>query len=609
MIFKNVLKRILLIISVAMCIMFFYSAVTTNESDITSEDSAINPWDTLGFSVATNPAYTATGIWAHFNEQGELFYDVYLPWDKSSDIQLVCDDGVSLNLNGTTYHNGDRFLPPSSEYIDGRIGIPGQEADKGKFRFISTGSIPSVHLYTYSEDKDYLIDGKGNTAIGRCTVLNGVGKQDFTGNCSLKVHGNTSWFDDKKSYQFNLDYSSKLLGMSSQRKWILLARHEAYMTDTIMYQLARDTGDEYAPDFRYVNVFLNGQYEGMYLLIQKISIEGGTIKDIYDLETANNLLSDSMVAQHLTGGYMGEVLGFLGWMEVDNYLKIQTPRRWIRVRSPNNITSEQAEYLTELVDEAEVALYLPDGEKTKSGLIWSDYFDKETWIRQFLLQEISANMDADNCSQYFYVKENDRLIYGGPAWDFDRSLTHYIDNERLNYVVRLIHNDSISVAKNEYGILWLREFDTHKDFHQDMKKFFFEVAEPKMLEILDKDAPVWRDQVADAIIADTIRWDGDAEARQQSQDTDLQGFRDRLKNLHDYYSNEDDYYTVTFLLPDVRASLMIPVLKGNTIGEDVLPIFHGNSDWYCEDELFTLDTIVDRDMVLTLDQPSEDEAE
>lgn len=218
-------------------------------------------------------------------------------------------------------------------------------------------------------------------------------------------------------------------------------------------------------------------------------------------------------------------------------------------------------------------------------------------------------MDADNCSQYFYVKENDRLIYGGPAWDFDRSLTHYIDNERLNYVVRLIHNDSISVAKNEYGILWLREFDTHKDFHQDMKKFFFEVAEPKMLEILDKDAPVWRDQVADAIIADTIRWDGDAEARQQSQDTDLQGFRDRLKNLHDYYSNEDDYYTVTFLLPDVRASLMIPVLKGNTIGEDVLPIFRGDSDWYYEDELFTLDTIVDRDMVLTLDQPSEDEAE
>lgn len=609
MIFKLLLKRILLIISVAMCIVFFYATVASDKSDLTSEEDAINPWDALGFSVVGNPVYTASGIWARFNESGDLLYDIYLPWDESSDIQLVCDDEVSLTIGDKTYHNGDRFLPSSQDYIDGKIDIPGQDVDNGKFRFICTGSIPSVYMNTYSEDKNYLTDEKGNTAIGRCTVMDGAGKQDFSGDCSLKVHGNTSWFDDKKSYQFNLDYPSKLLGMSSQRKWILLARHEAYMTDTIMYQLARDTGDKYAPDFRYVNVFLNGQYEGMYLLIQKISIEGGTIKDIYDLETANNMLSDSMVSQHLTGGYMGEVLGFLGWMEVDNRLKIQTPRRWIRVRSPNNITSEQADYLTELVNEAEVALYLPDGERTKTGHVWSDYFDKETWIRQFLLQEISANMDADNCSQYFYVKENDRRIYGGPAWDFDRSLSHYIDNERLNYVVRLVHNDSISVAKNEYGILWMRQFDSHQDFHQDMKKFFFEVAEPKMLEILDDDVPVWQGQVADAVVADAIRWDSDDGHYQRLQDTELQGFRDRLKNLHDYYSNEDDYYTVTFLLPDVRASLVIPVLKGNTIGEDVLPIFRGGSDWYCEDELFTLDTVVDRDMVLTLDQPPEDEAE
>ncbi len=609
MFFKLPIKRILLVLSVAICFVIFFVASITGKKDDADKFDDVLPWDVAGFTVEGEPDSTASGINAYFNENGELFYDIYLPWDKESNLKLVCDKEVTLILGDEILHNGDTFLPPNLEYIAGEIDIPGQEKDQGQFRFISTGTIPSMHLVTYSESKDYLTDAKGNTAMGRCTLMDGEGNQDYSGDCSLKVHGNTSWFDDKKAYQFNLDYASKLLGMSSQRKWILLARHQTYMTDAIMYKLARDTGDEYAPDFRFVNVFLNGQYEGMYLLIQKISIEGGSIRDLYDLETANNSLGKSMVSLHLTGGYMVELLGFGGYQEIDESLRLQTPRRWMYIRSPNNITDEQRSYLSSLVNEAEQTLYLEDGKTTDSGKIWTDCFDEASWIRQYVLQEISVNMDTDNCSQYFYVKENDRKLYGGPAWDFDRSLSHYLDNERLNYIVRLLHNDSISVSQNEYGTLWLRQFNTHKDFHEDMKKFFFEVAEPRMLDILDSDVPIWRDQLADAMAADGIRWGASPEDYELVQNNDLQGFRDRLKNLHDYYSNEDDYYTVTFLLPDVRASLVIPVLKGNTIGEDVLPIFHGNSDWYCEDELFTLDTIVDRDMVLTLDQPQEDEEE
>lgn len=608
MILKIVLKRVLLFLSLAACVVIFFTAVVNDEGS-QPDKAVLDSWKVLGFNVWGNPIHTASGINAHYDDLDELLCDIYLPWDENSDLQLDCEEDISLTLGNKVYHNGDRFLPASNEYIEGKIDIPGHGVSKGKFRFISTGSIPSVHLFTYSEDKEFLTEEKGNTAIGRCTVLDGKGNQNFSADCSLKVHGNTSWYDDKKSYQFNLDYSSKILGMSSQRKWILLARHETYLTDAIMYQLARQTGDDYAPDFRYVSVFLNGQYEGMYLLIQKISIEGGTIKDLYDLETANNLLSDRMVSQHITGGYLGEVLGFLGWIEVDESVRIETPNRWIRIRSPKNPTSEQAQYLSDLANEAEKALYLPDGEKTKDGLNWSDYFDEESWIRQFVLQEISANMDTDLCSQYFYVKENDRRLYGGPAWDFDRSLRHYIQNESLSYISRSLHNDSIDDSENEYGTLWLAKLDTHQDFHQEMKEFFFDTAEPAMKEILVNDVPIWQTQVADSIVADSIRWNGDSEHYQSVQDADLEAFRNRLKYMHDYYSDEDAYYIVTFLLPDSRASLQIPVLKGNTLGEDVLPIYQDSSDWYYGDEQFTLDTVVGSDMVLTLKQPQEYETE
>ncbi len=608
MILRSVLKKALTIFSVALLIVIYLSARDTEQVETPDVFDGILPHDAIGFIVAGEPHSTASGIRTSLGDDEEHFHDVFLHWDRNSQLQLICDDEVSLILDGTTLHNGDLFSAPALDYIDGEIVIPRHESDKGQFRFISTDGIPSVHLITYSESKDYLTDEKGNTAIGRCTVMDEAGKQNFAGDCSLKVHGNTSWYNDKKSYQFNLDYASNILGMTSQRKWILLARDEEYMTDAVMYQLARKTGDDYAPDFRYVNMFLNGQYEGMYLLIQKISIEGGTIKDVYDLETANNLLSDSMVSQHVSGGYMGEVLGFRGWIEGEEQLRIQTPRRWIRVRSPNNLTEEQSSYLSELVNSAEKTLYLPDGEKTKDGLIWSDYFDIESWVRQFLLQEISANMDTDLCSQYFYVKENERLIYGGPAWDFDRSFTYFLDNERLNYLVRLIHNASIDDSVNEYGILWLRQFDTHQVFHEEMKKFFFEIAEPKLLEILDDEVHEWQSQVVDSIVADSIRWNRDS-ASYGRQDMILQAFKDRLSYLHDYYSHEDDYFLVTFLLPGTRNSVVVPVLKGNTIGESVLPIFHDSADWYYEDEPFTTETIVDRDMMLTLNMSQEDETE
>ena len=54
-----------------------------------------------------------------------------------------------------------------------------------------------------------------------------------------------------------------------------------------------------------------------------------------------------------------------------------------------------------------------------------------------------------------------------------------------------------------------------------------------------------------------------------------------------------------FVLDEFRIDLMIPVKKGETIGEDALPIYKESNDWYYGKELFTTDTVVTKDMVLT----------
>lgn len=580
-------------------------------------DYDLTVWESVGFVPEGNPVETASGIYAHYDENGLLIYDVYLPVEEADSIKLVCDKKIEVTIDNATYKNGDTFTVPFFEKISGRIKIPDVGTEAADFRFIAASGIPSVYLGTYDATKDFLTDAKGNTATGFCTVMDSDNSRNFYGNCNIRVHGNTSFYAEKKSYQFSLESDEEILGMSAQSKWVLISEYvdSTFMKDAIMYRLSMNTGDKYTPEFRYVNVYLNGQYEGLYLLLQKIDIDGGNI-DLNNLEVVNEVAGDRDMNQNNTGGYLVELGTVEATQETPENLFVETPNRCMEVKAPVNITKDQHEYLTDLVNEAEQALYLPDGEKTKSGKTWSGYYDPESWARQYVLQEISANYDTEYSSEYFYVKENERKLYGGPAWDFDRSINDYIvfiQNERLNYVLRSLHNNAITIKdKGNSGIMWLRQFDSHKDFHEQMKKFFFEKAEPQLKKILSEDVPVWKKEIESSVIADGYRWndEDDNVARldgfTEAVDNITQAFADRTKFLDEYYKNEDDYCIVKFVLDESktesRLDLIVPVKKNGTIGEDVLPIYKDSDAWYYGKELFTLDTVVKEDMVLTQKQ-------
>jgi hypothetical protein len=69
----------------------------------------------------------------------------------------------------------------------------------------------------------------------------------------------------KRPYTIRLARATDLVGMNPARKWVLLA--ESYIDKTmmrhnIMFWLALEAGQEYATDWRYVDLFENGQYQG-----------------------------------------------------------------------------------------------------------------------------------------------------------------------------------------------------------------------------------------------------------------------------------------------------------------------------------------------------------
>ena len=100
-------------------------------------DYDLTVWESVGFVPEGNPVETASGIYAHYDENGLLIYDVYLPVEEADSIKLVCDKKIEVTIDNATYKNGDTFTVPFFEKISGRIKIPDVGTEAADFRFIT----------------------------------------------------------------------------------------------------------------------------------------------------------------------------------------------------------------------------------------------------------------------------------------------------------------------------------------------------------------------------------------------------------------------------------------------------------------------------------------
>ncbi|MEM8568350.1 MAG: CotH kinase family protein, partial [Bacteroidota bacterium] len=174
-------------------------------------------------------------------------------------------------------------------------------------------------------------------------------KQDYSGSIQIEIRGSTSACCSPKKQYALTTYDTQgekenvsLLGMPDENDWILnaFAFDPSLMRDYISYQTALSMG-EYASRGRYVEVLLNGQYQGVYVLQEKLKVD----KDRIDIR---KLDSDDISGDQLTGGYIikadkTEGDDVAAWY-MDNYAGWQTA---FVQEFPNrdNILNQQAAYI------------------------------------------------------------------------------------------------------------------------------------------------------------------------------------------------------------------------------------------------------------------------
>ena len=141
-------------------------------------------------------------------------------------------------------------------------------------------SIPSVFITTKSGSLAYVEADKENAESGYMTILSEAGDPVYSGQLErLKGRGNTSWDAPKKSYSLKLSSRASLLGMEAAENWILTANYYdgAYIRNAMGAWLSERAGLPGTVQGRFVDLYGNGEYRGLYQLMERVELQEGRI--------------------------------------------------------------------------------------------------------------------------------------------------------------------------------------------------------------------------------------------------------------------------------------------------------------------------------------------
>ncbi|MBR2944412.1 MAG: CotH kinase family protein [Clostridia bacterium] len=229
----------------------------------------------------------------------------------------------------------------------------------------------------------------------------------------IKGRGNTTWKYPKKPYRIKFDTKVSLFGNEENKSWVLLAMYNDFSLskDALAFSLGAslENGD-YVPSYEYVEVYLNGIYQGLYLLTEHINENEGRTNVKYDFDeddTEVPFIVELDAYAELDGGVLGEDYFKIG----DLFYTVKYPDKTERY------TDEQFKYIEGYIKKVHSLCY----KKNVTIDELSQYIDIESFIDYYLMQEIMIQADIDYKSVYMY-KSIDGKLKMGPLWDYDWAL-------------------------------------------------------------------------------------------------------------------------------------------------------------------------------------------
>lgn len=241
-----------------------------------------------------------------------------------------------------------------------------------------------------------------------------VDKNDPSNDMSVKLdikgRGNTSWdVVSKKCYSIKLDKKKNLFGMANgeHKNYALIANYsdKTLIRNQLAYYMGTDMFTDMAwnTHTKQVNLFINGIYRGVYLLVERIKIH----------ENEVNIKNVNKTAIFSDGGWIVEI----NWRLDEIYNWKTSQKIKVSLVEPDDYVGW--ELIKNHIDSVESVLY-DDSLWLDKDNGWRKYLDEKSFIDWYWVNEISRNPDAHWwCSVYLYYDPSNKKLHMGPLWDFD----------------------------------------------------------------------------------------------------------------------------------------------------------------------------------------------
>ena len=356
--------------------------------------------------------FIADEVLLNFLNQGEnvLAIQAHNVSNSSSDLSLI--PFLTLGISDDTYYYRSipdwlHFVP----FIDSKLPI-----------FVIETSGESIG----NQDKITAHLNVVNNGEGKFNSFFDTGT-DYAGNIGIEIRGRSSQLFPKKSYSFEtrddlgegIDVS--LLGMPLEEDWILYAPYsdKTMLRNAITFYLGGKLGN-WQPEFAFCELYLNREYKGVYLLMEKIKRD----KNRLDL---SKLPPEDIIGDELTGGYILKV-DKIDDLASNEYFKTYPSIGYHDARDYaftyvypdfDVIAAQQKIYINDFLVELQNTLNGNSFQDPVNG--YSKYLDINSFIDFQIMNELSNNVDGYRYSTYFYKKKDSEggKLFAGPLWDFN----------------------------------------------------------------------------------------------------------------------------------------------------------------------------------------------
>lgn len=265
---------------------------------------------------------------------------------------------------------------------------------------------PSVSIQTVNRVP---IDSKTKYVSATMSINAPDGQLWYQGKLEIRGRGNSTWLLAKKPYKIKLAQKAELLGMPADKEWALLANYsdKTLIRQPLGYELGARFGLGWSPRSRDVELYLNGQYRGLYSLVETVKIAPHRM-NLQELEEGDE------TENGISGGYLIEVNARLD----DSYCFTSTLKATpFCVKEPDQLTQSQKSYIQGYLQDAEAALFSESFKDPLTG--YARYIDADTFVDWYLLNELLKNNDAVFFASVLMYKDRGGRLAMGPAWDFD----------------------------------------------------------------------------------------------------------------------------------------------------------------------------------------------